>query len=271
MVNEAAGRSQYTVIVENDVTDWHDAIGDSYHYPRRYKSLLAPGTLLIHYKGKLRDGAYRASRLSEHPHYFATSIAGESRPDPKSNKGDLFADILEFRMFDAAVHYKDGSGNYREHIPPGRETNFWRNGVRQTSATVYQSILAAAGITPTLIPDLSTDDLTTVQIEGEQKRIYTTVYERNPKLRAQAVAYHGTTCFACEVNLSVVYGAVAAGYIHIHHRRPLHLTGETQVDPKVDLVPLCPTCHAIVHLGARLRSVNDVRGFLGKPPIVLGD
>lgn len=48
-------------------------------------------------------------------------------------------------------------------------------------------------------------------------------------------------------------------------------TGETPVDPKVDLVPLCPTCHAVIHLGGRLRTVNEVRTMLSKPPIPLGD
>jgi hypothetical protein len=85
---------RFTVIVENDITRWNDETGVSYHYPRRYRGLLEPGTRLIHYKGKLRDAAFRGRRLSEHPHYFGLSVAGESRDDPASSKGDLILDIV---------------------------------------------------------------------------------------------------------------------------------------------------------------------------------
>ncbi|MFC1460592.1 HNH endonuclease [Microvirga arabica] len=61
-------------------------------------------------------------------------------------------------------------------------------------------------------------------------------------------------------------------FIHIHHKRPLSLAGgPTLIDPKTDLAPLCPNCHAIVHLGKTVRSINLVRQMLGKSPIELGE
>jgi 5-methylcytosine-specific restriction protein A len=262
---------RFTVIVENDITQWQDTTGASYHFPRRYLQYLSPGTNILHYKGKLRDQSFRDKRLSEHPHYFAVSVAGESRPDPASSKGDMFVEILNFRMFDEAVHYKDDSGAYREQIPASREYNFWRDGVRPSSEDVFKRILAAAGVSSDALEIDELEPLTSVMIEGGKKKVYTTVYERKPVLRKQAIAHHGTACFACEADLGAVYGDTAKGFIHIHHRRPLFIVGETPVDPKVDLVPLCPTCHAIVHLGGRLRTVNEVRRLLGKDPIWLGE
>lgn len=264
--------ANYTVVVENETTQWQDALGEVYHYPKRYQDLLSPGTLLLHYKSQPKTGDDLSKRFMRSPHYFATSVAGESHADPASNKGDRFVGITGFRMFSKGVVAKKTDGFY-ESIPPNRATNFWRDGVRRTSADVFQSVLVAAGMALSLGDTVNenTDPFTSTLVEGGKKQVYTTVYERRPELRRQAVEFHGTTCLACDVNLGAIYGQYAEGHIHIHHKRPLSVTGETIVDPKTDLVPLCPTCHAIVHLRGKLLSVNAVRAMLQKPPVGLGD
>jgi predicted HNH restriction endonuclease len=56
-----------------------------------------------------------------------------------------------------------------------------------------------------------------------------------------------------------VYGKVADGYIHVHHLRPLsEVNGEYVVDPVKDLRPVCPNCHAVLHLGGECRSIEEV-------------
>jgi 5-methylcytosine-specific restriction enzyme A len=56
-----------------------------------------------------------------------------------------------------------------------------------------------------------------------------------------------------------VYGKVADGYIHVHHLRPLsEINGEYVVDPVQDLRPVCPNCHAVLHLGGQCRSIEEV-------------
>ena len=77
---------------------------------------------------------------------------------------------------------------------------------------------------------------------------YTTVYERKPKLRQQAILIHGTTCFGCGFNFKKFYGDYAEGFIHIHHVKPVsEFAGPMVVDPETDLVPLCANCHSVVH------------------------
>lgn len=45
-----------------------------------------------------------------------------------------------------------------------------------------------------------------------------------------------------------IYGEIGAGYIHVHHLKPLaEVTGEREIDPIADLIPVCPNCHAMLH------------------------
>jgi len=84
--------------------------------------------------------------------------------------------------------------------------------------------------------------------EGKPDRKYTTTYERDPFLRKEAIRIHGVTCKACSFNFYKYYGDYGKGLIHIHHKVPIsEYGGSRKVDPKEDLIPLCPNCHAIVH------------------------
>lgn len=84
--------------------------------------------------------------------------------------------------------------------------------------------------------------------EGDEKLVFTTKYERNPKARAACLAAHGTACSVCGLDFGKVYGAEFAGKIEVHHIVPLCEIGEEYVvDPINDLVPVCPNCHTALH------------------------
>ena len=51
----------------------------------------------------------------------------------------------------------------------------------------------------------------------------------------------------CGFNFLERYGEIGRGFIHVHHVNPLSQTGEQIVDPKTDLVPVCPNCHSMIH------------------------
>ncbi|WP_419839682.1 HNH endonuclease [Candidatus Poriferisodalis sp.] len=87
-------------------------------------------------------------------------------------------------------------------------------------------------------------------IEGASKRVSVLRYETDRRARAQCIAEHGTTCQVCDIDFGAVYGDFADGYIHVHHKTPVHQAaadGEYQLDPINDLVPVCPNCHAMLH------------------------
>ena len=102
-------------------------------------------------------------------------------------------------------------------------------------------------------------------VEGAICRVTVNTYERNPEARRRCIAAHQPRCYACEFEFGATYGAEFAGYIHVHHLRPLsELGGEYVVDPVEDLRPVCPNCHAVLHHGGRLRSIEEVRQLLAQ-------
>jgi hypothetical protein len=108
------------------------------------------------------------------------------------------------------------------------------------------------------------------EVSGEQKLVEGVVckvsinsYERNPEARRLCIEHHGTGCCVCGFNFEEKFGSVAQGFIHVHHLKPLsEIRGEYEVDPIYDLRPVCPNCHAIIHLGGETRSIEEVKSWL---------
>jgi hypothetical protein len=100
-------------------------------------------------------------------------------------------------------------------------------------------------------------------VEGSTCRIIVNAYERNTEARRKCIEAHGANCYICGFSFGVVYGNEAEGYIHVHHVRPLsEIKAEYVVNPVTDLRPVCPNCHAVLHLGGRCRSIDEVRHLL---------
>lgn len=84
--------------------------------------------------------------------------------------------------------------------------------------------------------------------EGKKLYYYTTKYERKASNRNAAIEIHGTKCFGCGFDFEKYYGKRGAGYIEIHHIKPLsELDEEIEVNAETDLIPLCSNCHRMVH------------------------
>lgn len=102
-------------------------------------------------------------------------------------------------------------------------------------------------------------------VEGAVCRVTVNAYERNPEARRRCIAAHQPRCYACGFDFGAAYGPEFAGFIHVHHLRPLsEVGGEHAVDPVEDLRPVCPNCHAVIHHGGRLRGIDEVRQLLAQ-------
>lgn len=253
-----------TIIVENDTSQWDDVTGEVYHFPKRYKNLLLSGEKVIYYKGKIKDKSFEKGRLSNAPHYFGIAEIGDVRA---INDGkELLATIVNFRPFITAVEFKKND-EYLEKIPKNKEKNYWRDGVRSIDDNTYEHIISLANIGPITETKttLSKQDNQSFEsgVEGKSSLVVGARYERDPKLRAAALAIHGYSCAACGFNFEEFYGEYGKGFIHIHHIEPLFSVGEQTVNPETDLVPLCANCHAITHRKKdKTLTVDDIKRMI---------
>lgn len=103
-------------------------------------------------------------------------------------------------------------------------------------------------------------DLSAPYLEGAVRQVTINAYERDREARAACIAYYGPTRAVCGFDFGAVYGPIAAGFIHVHHLKPLSEIGvQYKVDPVADLRPICPNCHAVIHLGGSCRRIEEVK------------
>lgn len=98
------------------------------------------------------------------------------------------------------------------------------------------------------IPIPFTNASNVVYIEGDKTETSLTKYERNDDARKECLKIHGYTCSVCGMNFLEKYGELGRGFIHVHHKIPISSIGKNYIiDPEIDLIPVCPNCHAMLH------------------------
>jgi 5-methylcytosine-specific restriction enzyme A len=100
--------------------------------------------------------------------------------------------------------------------------------------------------------------------EGAKQLVVINRYERDPRNRAECIAHHGYRCSVCRFDFTQTYGELGREYIHVHHLVGLATRkGKRQkINPRNDLRPICPNCHAMIHRGGYDRTIEDVREAL---------
>jgi len=97
-------------------------------------------------------------------------------------------------------------------------------------------------------------------VEGAKKRITVNAYERDPKARKACLKRHGYRCAVCNINFQEVYGDIGKRFIHVHHKKPL--AGRRKdyiVSPTIDLIPVCPNCHAMLHTSSPPLGIAELK------------
>lgn len=102
-------------------------------------------------------------------------------------------------------------------------------------------------------------------LEGALTKVSLNRYERNAKARMLCVAHYGATCFVCGLSFEEFYGDIGIAYIHVHHLIPIsEITQEYEVDPVLDLRPICPNCHSMIHRKYPPLSVEELQDIVRK-------
>lgn len=107
---------------------------------------------------------------------------------------------------------------------------------------------------------LDEDDQPTGYAEGGSIRVLSNRYERNPLNRTACILAQGCTCKVCDMDFLAKYGEIGRNFIHVHHITPVsQLTPGYMIDPLIDLVPVCPNCHAMLHKENPPLSVDHLK------------
>lgn len=97
-------------------------------------------------------------------------------------------------------------------------------------------------------------------MEGALRRVVTSEYERNPSARRACIEHYGTSCSVCGFSFEAAFGELGRGFIHVHHLVPVSSIGsQYRIDPVIDLRPICPNCHAMLHRHDPPLSIEELR------------
>ena len=95
--------------------------------------------------------------------------------------------------------------------------------------------------------------------EGGRRTIVINAYERNTAARRACLIHHGVVCAVCAFDFAHTYGNLGEGFIHVHHVVPLsQIKDSYKVDPVLDLVPVCPNCHEMLHHSSPALLVTEL-------------
>lgn len=87
----------------------------------------------------------------------------------------------------------------------------------------------------------------TSYVEGAVVQQTVDIHERNSEARRAAIERDGAICQVCGFDFKERYGDLGAGYIEVHHTKPISSFGDEHDVAVDDLVCLCANCHAMAH------------------------
>lgn len=115
--------------------------------------------------------------------------------------------------------------------------------------------------------DSATSDEVAQVTEGRVIERIVTRRERNSALRKAKVdkfrRRHGRLyCELCKFDFARAYGPHGDGYIEVHHRVPLHASGEV-ASTADDLILLCANCHRMIHYRSPWKTPDELGRLMG--------
>ncbi|MFM0053273.1 HNH endonuclease [Caballeronia grimmiae] len=100
-------------------------------------------------------------------------------------------------------------------------------------------------------------------IEGATRQVLVNQYERDRRARSACIRHWGTACYVCGFDFQKAYGTMGCGFIHVHHLTDIASIGaEYEVDPRADLRPVCPNCHAMLHTERPAIDIHALKSML---------
>ena len=192
---------------------------------------------------------------------WAKNKAGRKNPAyPQSRQHIRLVEEQGYKLLTFPIIFSDELQN-EDGVGPAKIKGFEPTLTKKSLIRVGGKWYASDDAVPTTIPEeVSKPER---YLEGAAKMIAVNAYERNSKARAACIKHYGAVCAICNFNFETAYGAIGKGFIHVHHIIPLaEIRREYELDPIHDLIPVCPNCHAIIHLTQPAQSVEELRSYL---------
>ena len=112
-------------------------------------------------------------------------------------------------------------------------------------------------------PDEITEKEESKILEGSKKQVLVNIYEQDTKARQACLDEFGYICKICNFDFEKRYGLIGKEFIHVHHLIPLsEIKKEYELNPKKDLIPVCPNCHAMLHKKVPAYKPEEIIAFL---------
>ncbi|MGA2572389.1 MAG: HNH endonuclease [Terracidiphilus sp.] len=102
-------------------------------------------------------------------------------------------------------------------------------------------------------------------IEGGRISVQVNRFERDPRARRLCIQIFKARCAVCGFDFAKTYGRIGAGFIHVHHLRPLSMRKRKhKIDVRRDLRPVCPNCHEMLHRKNPPFSIGALKARISK-------
>jgi len=108
-----------------------------------------------------------------------------------------------------------------------------------------------------------TKELVSLYKEGALINQNINIYKRSLKARDECISWNGCICCICGFDFEKIYGKIGVNFIHIHHLKELSQRKEEyMIDPKIDLAPVCPNCHSMLHKKNPAYTIQELRDII---------
>jgi 5-methylcytosine-specific restriction protein A len=225
------------------------------------KSIAQGSRVFLMRQGKGEKGIFGSGHVVKSPyedeHYNETKKdAGKTALYVSIEFDELFDPMTQIKIgtdtlmtLDESVWNSQGSGKSIDSKVAFKLEEVWKESLGYTEITDASELTSPNSIT-----------------EGAKKTIIVNAYERSRKARRICIEEHGLQCTVCNFHFELFYGKLGAGFIHLHHLKPIADIGEEYLlDPVADLRPVCPNCHAMLHRTKdKQLSIEELKAELAK-------
>lgn len=155
---------------------------------------------------------------------------------------------------------KDPNEVYKQEREKIRNCNNWQKLANYLGIKV---VMPANG--EVIFPEEVSDQNAREYVEGSTKRVFVNKYERDRHARNECLNYYAEKdgCIRCQIcgfDFGEKYGEQYKNIIEVHHIIPLsEIKKSYEVNPKKDLLPVCPNCHVVLHskVGETIDSLRE--------------